>query len=685
MLMPSPSATIEWPEGTNAGGELPVSALLEGSDGVLWAATFGAGLYRLDPDAGATATLQRLPVDLREAGELWSLFELDGDLLVGGERTVCTVERAPLRAACDEELAGHGFVASMARDRGGDLWLARRLGALQRRRASDGSWTTYAVGGEPGQVGSGELIFLLPADDDRIWVAAWGGALKYFDLEAGEIHEIPRVDGEGWEQVSAILDLHRDDEGVLWLATGDGLSRFDPESGTFRHYTQRDGLPGSNVYSILEDARGRLWLGTNRGLARFDPQAPEGRRFRSYGAADGVVNVEFNRHARLETSDGRFLVGGLSGITEFRPEEIVDNRVPPPAALVGIEVLGEEGTRRIEPFGLASLRLEPGDTVLSIEYVSLGFTDPAYDRYSYRLRGVDPQWVEAGNVRVVRYTAIPAGDHVFRVRAANLDGVWNEEGVSLAITVLPPFGQTWWARLTAAVAVVLALALAYRLRVRRLIELERMRLRIAGDLHDELGSELSGIALAAGRLARQENLPESDRGRLAEVEQATLQVSQGLRDVVWHVNPEHDTLDSMVRRMRSVASDLLADVDHRFSTNAGMDPRPIEMTTRRHVFLIFKELLNNVVRHSGAEVVQIAVMADGEQLRVQVQDDGVGFDPQAAGDGSGLASVRRRADEIGARLDIDSSPGSGTRARLFARLTGAGPGARPRRALTGKR
>jgi signal transduction histidine kinase/ligand-binding sensor domain-containing protein len=659
-----------------------VSALLEDADGVVWVATFGNGLYQLDGAAASPTTLRPVPLDLDQEA-IWSLFELDGELLVGTGETLCTVAGAPPHATCAEDLRGLGFVASIARDRRGDLWLARRLGALQRRSAADGPWTTYAVGDEPGQLGSDELIHQLP-DGDRIWAGTWGGDLRYFDIEAGEMRSIPRVDDEGWKQVSPILDLHRDAEGILWLATGDGLSRFDPERGTFRHYTGRDGLPGSNVYSILEDARARLWLGTNRGLARFDPQAAEGRQFRSYGAADGVVNVEFNRHARLATSDGRFLLGGLSGITEFRPGEIVDDPTPPPVALVGIEVLGEEGPRRVEPFGRDSLTLGPGDAAVSIEYVALGFADPARYRYRYQMAGVDPQWVEAGNVRVARYTSIPPGDHIFRVKAASADGAWNDEGVSLPVTVLPPFWQTWWARLGVLATMALALTAAYRLRLRRIIELEQMRLRIAGDLHDELGTELSGIALAAGRLARQEHLPESDRGKLAEVERATLQVSQGLRDIVWHVTPEHDRLDSLLPRMRSVARDLLADVDHRFRTNVGTDGGPIDMTIRRHVFLIFKELLNNVARHAAAEKVEIAVMARGGELQVEVADDGVGFDPQAARDGGGLASLCRRADEIGGRLRIDSRSGGGTRARLVAPLKGAGPGARLGRKPTGE-
>jgi signal transduction histidine kinase len=268
----------------------------------------------------------------------------------------------------------------------------------------------------------------------------------------------------------------------------------------------------------------------------------------------------------------------------------------------------------------------------------------------------------------VRYTTVPAGDYTFRARPMG-----GGAELQLEVTALPPFWATWWFRTLIVGTLATIAALTYRTRVRHLLAMQRMRLRIAGDLHDELGSELSGIALAAARMARQEHLPETDRGKLAEVERATLQVSQGLRDIVWHVTPEHDRLESLLPRMRSVARNLLADIDHRFTTNVGNDGGPIDMTIRRHVYLIFKELLNNVVRHAAAGQVRIAVMVDAGELQLDVTDDGVGFDPAAVGDGSGLASMARRAEEIGGRLHIDSRPGEGTRVRLVTPLKGAGP------------
>jgi len=332
------------------------------------------------------------------------------------------------------------------------------------------------------------------------------------------------------------------------------------------------------------------------------------------------------------------------------------------------------------------LELGPRDTTFAISYVALGFTSPSRNRYAVRLDGVDPKWVEAGDARIARYSGLRPGSYLFRVKAANNDGVWSETGAVLPITVRPPFWHSWWFRLAMLAVAAALLSLAYRLRVRHLLALERVRLRIASDLHDELGSDLSGIALAASRLESRAELAESDRDTLGEVRTTSLRVMEGLRDIVWVVNPEHDTVESMARRMRSVASRLFEDlVDYRFTTDLEAGSAHLDMATRRHLLLIAKELFHNVARHAHAASVRISLAARDGRLELEVADDGVGFDPTRDGDGSGLASIRRRAAEVGAELEVDSAPGRGARTRLVFEMTRRRQGAgRLRRGTLGR-
>jgi signal transduction histidine kinase len=262
---------------------------------------------------------------------------------------------------------------------------------------------------------------------------------------------------------------------------------------------------------------------------------------------------------------------------------------------------------------------------------------------------------------------LPAGRYVLRVRGSNNDGVWSRHEAALPVTVLPPFWQTWWFRIAAASLAVAGLVVAYKMRIRRLLALERLRLRIASDLHDELGSELSGIAMASSLIGREDRLTDKDRSRLADVAATAARVMTGLRDIVWYINPEQDTLESLEQRMRSVARTLLDGTTHEFRSS-GIRPAPIEMDRRRHLFLIYKELVTNVVRHARASRVDIRLDMTERLLRLEVADDGVGLKDEE-GAGTGLRSIRRRAAEIGADLEIESRPGAGTRARLIVPLT----------------
>jgi signal transduction histidine kinase len=356
----------------------------------------------------------------------------------------------------------------------------------------------------------------------------------------------------------------------------------------------------------------------------------------------------------------------MSGVTMFDPSAIVDSPVAPTVAITDVRVLDDTGERSF-PTG-DELTLAPATHAVTLEFAALDFTDSARSRYRYQLEGVDPGWIENGPRRSVRYTNLPPGRFVFRVHGTSRDGVWSVAEATQVLVVRPAFWQTLWFRLTVVVGVLAGLAAGYRWRIHRVHELERMRLRIASDLHDEVSSELAAITLLSGMLGKREYLAPDDRDSLDEIGLTSRRINDALRDIVWYVNPEHDTVGSMVARMRRTAGRLLVDIEHTFDADVEDAAARIGMHRRREIVLAYKELVHNAVRHADAGRVEITIRARDARFHMTIRDDGIGFDVDGSSGGTGLPSVRRRAARIGGEIGIASEATIGTVVELTAPL-----------------
>jgi ligand-binding sensor domain-containing protein/signal transduction histidine kinase len=633
-----------------------VSAVYQEPGGRLWVGTYGAGLEEVDRGTG------RIVHHRRRAGDPTSLcgnyiWDVAASarvrLWIGTSTGLCSLEGGRFRRhPLPPELVSP---LSVLEGPDGTLWLGSATG-LYRYDVDQGT-VRFAGDARAGLIPSVDTLHL--DRTGRLWMGSGGWAdLASYDPVSGKTARFSNVAPNGiWD-----IDAGADD--ALWLATGTGLVRFDPAAGRAHPIRLEQDEGGSVHYGVLIDAEGRVWAGTNKGLVRYDPSTSTSRR---YDLGDGIGNVEFNRHAAFRNAQDGLFFGGMSGVTSFAAADIHDNPWVPPVVLTGIKTLSDAGEGAVSPFGLDVLTLTAAHYTVSFEFAALNFTQGHKNRYAYTLEGFDRAWIQAGTRRSARYTNLPPGRYVFRVRGSNNDGIWNDRGAALPVMVLPPYWQTWWFRLALAAALVVSLAAAYKLRIRRIRELERLRLQIASDLHDELGSELSGIALASSLIGRQDHLTDRDRRRLADVASAATRVMLSLRDIVWYINPEQDTLESLEARMRSVARTLLAGVPHEFRSS-GITPTPIDMDERGHVFLIYKELLHNIVRHARARRVTIRLDATDETLELRVSDDGIGFDGSGRS-GTGLRNIRQRVAAIGGNLRIEGRPGEGTNVCLTVRMT----------------
>ncbi|HEV2448139.1 MAG TPA: two-component regulator propeller domain-containing protein [Candidatus Sulfopaludibacter sp.] len=461
--------------------------------------------------------------------------------------------------------------------------------------------------------------------------------------------------------------LFTDHAGRLWIGShGGGLIRLDDpaaERPRFRVYTVESGLAANGALCITEDRWGRIYTGSGQGIDQLDPQTG---RVRHFGESAGILSP-----GQLATAyrdrHGDLWFGGET-LARFVPEPDDASPQPPPIRITRIVTQG--GAYPISELGagsVAGIRLGPAENHLQIEFSSLNFALGETIRFQYRLEGRGQDWSVPADLRSVNYASLSAGSYRFRVRAVNAEGKTSEVPASVAFVILPPFWQRWWFLGLTAVALSLAIAGAHRYRLRQALELERVRIRIATDLHDDVGSSLTQIAILS-EVARQNGSAPKAAG--AEPLERIADLSRGLvdsmSDIVWAINPERDHLSDLEYRMRRFASDVLAprDIEFELDVPAGAEDIPLGADVRRQVYLIFKECIHNVVRHSGCARVRMTLESRGHRLVMRVSDDGKGFVPSGDGHGHGLASMRQRAAAAGGELSIYSEPDKGTAVTL---------------------
>jgi ligand-binding sensor domain-containing protein/signal transduction histidine kinase len=614
-------------------GSLPhdyVSALLTDDQGDVWAGTYGGGLARFD-----------------RAGDRFRRFTVDPD--------------NPARRL-------NQYISTIAQDHSGNLWVGTWMAGLYCMTRAGKIVGTFANDkANPRSLPDNDIRCLLVGRSGALWVGTARGALSRYDPATSSFQrfearpEDPRSLSNAY--VQAITD---DGSGNLWIGTfGGGLNKLDLRTGECRRFMTQDGLPNDVVYAILPDRSGKYWLSTNRGISCFDPG---NSTFRNFTRFDGLQADEFNYSAACSGADGTLYFGGVNGFNAILPGRIPRNPHIPPIVVTGFNVFDKPVRLENAPFATTEITLGHDDNFFSLEYAALDYALPARNTYAYMLEGVDRTWVEAGTRRLAGYTDLAPGDYVFHVKGANNDGVWNEAGASLHITITPPFWKTPWFRILGVLVLLGALTAAYQLRVASLLKVERMRLSIASDLHDDIGSSLASIAVLADLVRNRTAVPAVAAEHLLDISRAARSTSDALRDIVWFVNPEHDTTANIIDRLQDIAAKMLAGMEHTFQRDDRDGSAHLPMTFRRDILLIYKEVLANIVRHADAKHVEIHASIHSGRFLLTVTDDGRGFDSSAPLPGNGLASMQRRARQWGGTLEIAGAPGKGTIVKLNAKI-----------------
>jgi len=707
------------PRGLDGADGLPseaLTALLEDREGAVWAGTFGHGLVRLDrggfvgfgPDDGLAtpypsavlcggdgeesvvlvgappSTSLHLPrgrrleafplplaaraavpgwgwgqVTLRDRAGAWWVPTGSGLLRFAPVRGLGELAAARPTARFGSAVGlGSDRVFRLFEDSRGDLWVGAFGDVrLARREAASGRWHGYGVA--DGVWHDAASAFAETADG-AVWIGFYLGGVARFRADRFETFGVAEGVPAGF--VSALL---ADSRGGLWVGTtAGGLARAEEAAAARPRFapTALEGeIDGGAVQALVEDGFGRIWVGGRRGIDRIDPVSGALRHFDS---AHGLINNDVFGACRDSAGDLWFATKG--GAARLRPQPDPEPRAPR-LLVTAMRVAGRQlpvaelGLAAVPPFSLPA-----GGFEIEIGFGAVDLSPGADLRYQVGLarNGDGGEWGRPVRERRAHLVGLAPGRYLFRARALRAGGLASVP-VEIAFTVTPPlWRRPWVIALLTALAVALAAGLV-RLRLRRLAALQRVRERIAADLHDELGLSLSRISMLAEVARRRRGAGEDSDAELLEIGESARELIGATSDMAWALDPRRDDLGALLARLRRLASDVFegGGVRWRLVAPEGCERLPLGAEARRHLFLILKEAVQNAARHAGASAVEVEVALRGDRLAAAVRDDGRGFDAAAelaAGDGGGLAGMARRARELGGELRVESAPGAGT-------------------------
>lgn len=702
-----------------------VTSLCEDREGNLWTGTGNSGLAMLRT---ANVTIMGPPDHWQGRAVLSVTAGPDDAVWVGTEGAGLYRFHDGIWSNFDETTGlGHRYIWSVAFDMDDQLWLGTWGGGLRQwdglqfevpAELEDITTPTPAllplqdgsllIGTSRGLLHyrSGEVSWLARqpefaspdvraiqrAADRTIWFGMSGGGLGR--IRDGTVQQFRRADGLCSDFVQC---LHLETDGTLWVGTYAGLNRF--KEGQLTTITTEQGLPNNTICDIRRDGDW-FWISSHGGIVRVDAgelnRCADGETNQihclSYGLSDGLPTLQCSggfQPASCRTADGRLWFPTSKGLVVVNPEGVRTNPLAPP---VIIERLLVDETIVAEAVALESpVTVAPGRHRFEFQFTGLSFTAPEKMRFKYRLDGLEVEWIEAQALRRAYYSHIPPGDYEFQVIACNNDGVWNNAGASLQLTVLPFFWQTAWFRALGASLTAIGggvfVWLMLRRRMQRKLErlerqgaLDRERTRIAKDIHDDLGARLTRISLLAESVPSDEVSPPQAAEVFDRIFTTTHEITLAMDEIVWAVNPQHDTLDSLASYLSNYAQDFLESTGVRLRLDVPLDlPEwQLDAEVRHNLFLAFKECLNNALRHAAASEIRVLLTTGDNEFTITVVDDGRGFAVEPSTDAlpesgrfpghNGLANMQQRLAEIGGRCAITSAIGKGTRVEFLVRV-----------------
>ena len=691
----------------NADGNLlKISNLYKDPDGTIWISSAGVGVRFAHPEKKKFNTIRFsdhgvlkrdiTPLGMFEykEGTILCFTEIDGAYLLKPSRSGMDITPFAPTSGITKTKATH-----VIRDTDGRFWISTydglfiypdQQGELQRVTsteivaqsiASSGSGQIYLTPSTPGfyegqyKNGAAEIkavpafankviLPVLTDHKERIWLNLY---FRQFGIYEPVTYSL--IDTLPIEGLTLALHVSKDQQ-TIFISTYNGL--FEINEATLQlkkiHSTQT-GFPTNTVFSMLNDDEGMIWMSHTDGIAAFDPVTGITH---AYDHEDGLPLSAYTRASCRDTS-GYFYFGTTGGITIFHPDSVKEIQTKAVPQILSLQLNDKEPgipvvcsrTGSTHLAAIEKLVLPYRQNTLSFTIHSMEYSAPEANRISYKMEGIDENFLEGNNGDRIRYPSMPPGSYRFVMQAYNSDGVLNPERRMLEIFIRSPYYKTWWFISLVALFSLTVIGYIFYLRFSKKLELQRVRLKLYENLHDDVGSRLTAIVLSAEDLERNENISHP---QITSISQIARSIVGNMRRLVWAIDPENDRMTSIVQKITHDKSQLLKDqIDFSIEVDPGLRNVILPGEFRYQICSICNESFNNISKYADASRVSVVISRENKNILLTVEDNGKGFDPGAVkkneltGSGYGLSNMHRRASRIGGSFRIISAPGQGTK------------------------
>ena len=708
-----------------------ITALLVDDNGIIWAGTHSAGLIKLNrtkryfenifADNSALTNANIRPIFEDSKNNIWVGTNDGLNVLDKNNRILKKFSFSP----SNSNTISNNRIWSVAEDQKGNIWVGTQNG-LNRIRFSENKITRFQHLSGKKSIPFNLIKHVYADKNGVLWLGTWGSGMIRFDPST-QNSKVYLHDLENKNSISddVVFNITEDSKGIMWICTsnglnkfdkakekftsyvhsasnpdgikanalyyiledsnnkywiashGGGLIRFDNSKGTFKSLTESDGLPNNVVYGIIRDSRNNLWLSTNRGISKYSPQK---NSFKNYNTKDGLPNNECNTGAFCKSNSGKLYFGTIDGLTSFYPDSLSENKYIPNIVVTDFKIFDKS----LDYFNCFkdgdNINLTYKDNYFSFEFAALDYTEPENNQYAYMLQGFDKDWIYSGSRRYAAYTQLDAGHYIFSLRASNNSGVWNQEGINIAVTIAPPFWRTWWFRTLALISFLSIVTYIFKLKMDKLKRQTRLqqkfskqlidfqeteKKRIASELHDGIGQSLLIISNRAQIGLMDEN-PEKMKEQLNSINETAADSINEIRNIAHHLHPNlldkiglTKTLQSMIKKFEGSSSvsysSSIDDIDNLFKNENELN-----------IYRIVQEGINNITKHANAKNGIISILKLEKSIKILIRDDGKGIADEklknylTSSEGFGLRNLKERVKYMNGKIAISSQLNNGT-------------------------